>query len=185
MWSRIRSFETLQKTGLILFLLIGLVLVNGCGKKDAQTKGEDGKKLVVQKGDTVKVDYTGSLEDGTVFDQSREGQPLEFTVGFGQLIPGFDQAVEGMKLNEEKEVVIKPENAYGMRDESLVRPFPRSFFPKDFKAEIGMGITLQDQTGRQIPARIADIREDSIDIDLNNPLAEKELTFKIKIVEIR
>lgn len=162
---------TVKKVSFMLFLVMGLVLTNGCAKK-------------VEKGAKVKVQYTGRLEDGTVFDESKEGEPLEFTVGSGQVIPGFDKAVQGMKLNEEKEVTIKSEDAYGKRDETLIRNFPRTAFPKDFKPEKDRVIQLSDQTGRPRPGIIIDIIKDSIAIDLNHPLAGKDLTFKIKVIGI-
>ena len=172
MRERVAALIALTKVSLMLSLVIGLVLINGCGKK------------VVKKGDKVKVQYTGSLEDGTVFDSSKAGEPLEFTVGSGQMIPGFDKAVEGMKLNEEKKVTIKAEDAYGKRDEALIMEFPLASLPKNFKPEKGMMIPLQDPTGRQIPGTIIDITENSIIVDLNHPLAGKDLTFDIKVVGI-
>lgn len=140
--------------------------------------------MVVEKGNRVKVQYTGRLKDGTVFDKSKAGEPLEFTVGSGQIIPGFDKAVEGMKLNEEKKVTIKPEDAYGKRDETLIREFPKSSLPENFKPEKGVTIRLQDQTGRTIPGTITDIAENSMTIDLNHPLVGKDLTFNITVVGI-
>lgn len=140
--------------------------------------------MVVKKGDKVKVTYTGELSDGTIFDKSDDKEPLEFVVGTGQLIPGFDKAVEGMKLDEEKKVTIKAEDAYGKREEALTKEFPRTFFPEDFKAEKGMGIMLKDSDGRSIPARITDITENGITVDLNHPLAGKDLTFDIKVISI-
>lgn len=143
-----------------------------------------GKKMVAGKGDKAKVHYTGQLEDGTVFDESKTGEPLEFTVGSGQIIPGFDKAVEGMELNEEKKVTIESTDAYGKRDETLIREFPKSSLPENFEPEKGMVIRLQDQTGGAVPGTIMDITENSISIDLNHPLAGKDLTFNITVVGI-
>jgi peptidylprolyl isomerase len=140
--------------------------------------------MVIKKGDRVKVQYTGTLDDGTIFDKSEEGDPLEFTVGSEQVIPGFDKAVEGMSLNEEKSVIIKADDAYGQRDEALAKEFPPSFFPEDFNPEKGMVIGLQDQAGRSIPATITNISETGITVDLNHPLAGNDLTFDIKVVAI-
>jgi peptidylprolyl isomerase len=185
MRERIVVVTTLMKVSLMLFLIMGLVLINGCGKKEEKQPSEKGgEKTIVKKGDSVKIQYTGSLEDGTIFDSSKAGEPLEFTVGGGQIIPGFDEAVEGMKLNEEKKVTIKAEDAYGERDETLIREFPRNSLPENFKPEKGMVIQLQDQTGRPMPATIIDITENSITVDLNHPLAGKDLTFDIKVVGI-
>ena len=145
-------------------------------------KGEE--KMVIGKGDKAKVHYTGQLEDGTVFDESKTGEPLEFTVGSGQIIPGFDKAVEGMELNEEKKVTIESADAYGERDDTLIREFPKSSLPENFKPEKGTVIRLQDQAGGAVPGTIMDITENSITIDLNHPLAGKALTFNITVVGI-
>ena len=188
-----------MKVTLVLFLIMGLVLTNGCGRKEEKQPSvkeaekmlprkvipeKGGEKTLVKKGDRIKVQYTGTLQDGTIFDKSKEEEPLEFTVGSGQIIPGFDKAVEGMKLNEEKKVTLKPEDAYGKRDETAIREFPKSSLPENFKPEKGMVIRLQDQTGRAIPGTVTDITENNITIDLNHPLAGKDLTFNIKVIGI-
>lgn len=188
-----------MKITLVLFLIMGLVLINGCGRKEEKQPSvkeaekilprkvipdKGGEKALVKKGDRIKVQYTGTLQDGTMFDKSKEGGPLEFTVGSGQIIPGFDKAVEGMKLNEEKKVTLKPEDAYGKRDETAIREFPKNSLPENFKPEKGMMIKLQDQTGRAIPGTVTDITENSITVDLNHPLAGKDLTFDIKVIGI-
>ncbi|MFB0526903.1 MAG: peptidylprolyl isomerase [bacterium] len=179
------ALTTLMKVSLLLFLIMGLVLTNGCGRKEEkQSLGKESEKIITKKGDKVKVQYTGSLNDGTIFDKSKEEEPLEFTVGSGQVIPGFEKAVEGMKLNEEKKVTIKPEDAYGKRDETAIREYLKKALPENFKPEKSMVIRLQDQTGRAIPGTIIDITENSITIDLNHPLAGKDLTFNIKVVGI-
>ncbi len=185
MRKRIVALTTLMKVSLLLFLIMGLVLTNGCGRKEEkQSLEKESEKTIVKKGDRVKVQYTGTLQDGTIFDKSKEEEPLEFTVGSGQVIPGFEKAVEGMKLNEEKKVTLNTEDAYGKRDETLIRKVPKNSLPENFKPEKGMVIRLQDQTGRAIPGTIIDITENSITIDLNHPLAGKDLTFNIKVVGI-
>jgi peptidylprolyl isomerase len=146
------------------------------------TPNKGARKMVVKKGDRVKVQYTGTLDDGTIFDKSEEGDPLEFTVGSGQIISGFDNAVGGMSLNEEKRVTIKPEDAYGQRDEALIKEFLRSSL--SFTPEKGMVIRLKDQTGRSIPGTITYVTETGIVVDFNHPLAGKDLTFNIKVVAI-
>lgn len=161
----------LLKIGLILFLIMGIMTISGCAK-------------VVKKGSKIKVDYVGKLENGSVFDQSKPDTPLAFTVGSGQLIPGFDNAVVGMKLNQEKKITLKPEEAYGLRNETLIREFPKKNLPKDFKAEKGAMLQLKDQSGRAIPGIIVDITKDAIKVDLNHPLAGKTLVFDIKVVGI-
>ena len=191
--------RTLIKVSILLFLIMGSVLINGCGRKEEKQpsvkeaekilSGEvipekGGEKALVKRGDKVKVHYTGSLNDGTIFDKSKEEEPLEFTVGSGQIIPGFDRAVEGMKLNGEKKVTVKPEDAYGKRDETEIKEFPKNSLPENFKPEKGMVIKLQDQTGRAIPGTVTNITENNITIDLNHPLAGKDLAFDIKVVNI-
>lgn len=141
--------------------------------------------MMVKKGNTIKVQYTGKLEDGTVFDKSKKDEPLEFNVGSGKIIPGFDKAVEGMKLNEEKKVTLKPEEAYGRRDKTLIKQLPKSSLPDDLKPDKGMVLKLQDQGGRSIPATVVDMTEDNLVIDLNHPLAGRNLTFDITVVDIQ
>jgi len=188
-----------MKITLVLFLIMGLVLINGCGRKEERQPSvkeaekilprkvipeKRDEKALVKKGNRIKVHYTGTLQDGTIFDKSKEGEPLEFTVGSGQIIPGFDKAVEGMKLNEEKKVTLKTEDAYGKRDETAIREFPKNSLPENFKPEKGIMIKLQDQTGRAMPGTVTDITENSITVDLNHPLAGRDLTFDIKVIGI-
>lgn len=162
------------KAGLMLLVTAAVVLVLGCGKDE----------VVIKEGSKVKVMYEGTLADGSVFDKSEEGQPLEFTTGRGDVIPGFDNAVLGMKLNEKKEVTIPPEEAYGPRNETWIRKVPPSFFPDDMTPELNMTLSLQDGNGRPFPGTITEITPDSITIDLNHPLAGMELTFTVEIVGI-
>jgi len=138
--------------------------------------------MTVKKGDKIKVEYTGSLEDGTVFDTSEGKEPLEFEVGSGQIIKGFDEAVIGMKKGEEKTINIKPEDAYGPQNAQLTKKIPKSQLPQDQEPKPGMVLGIQTPDGQQIPARIVQVSEEDITIDLNHPLAGKTLTFKIKIV---
>ena len=140
---------------------------------------------VIKKGDKVKVEYTGSLEDGTVFDSSEmHDAPLEFIVGAGQLIKGFDEAVVGMKIGEEKEIKIPPEEAYGEHNPEFVKDMPRDCFPPEQEIQPGMMFMVALQDGRQIPVRVTAVTDENVTIDLNPPLAGKTLVFKIKIVEI-
>ena len=140
--------------------------------------------MAIKQGDTIKVDYTGSLEDGQVFDSSEGKQPLEFEVGAGKIIPGFDKAVVGMEKGEEKEITIKPEDAYGQPRDDLQKEVPRSALPQDQEPKEGMGLMMNTPQGQQIPARIVKVTEENITIDLNHPLAGKTLKFKIKISEV-
>ena len=171
--SNVSELISSVKSGVILFVMAAVVLAGGCGKDE-----------VVKQGSKVKVIYEGSLADGSVFDKSEESQPLEFTTGRGTVIPGFDKAVLGMKLNEKKEFTVPPEEAYGPRDETRIRKVLPSFFPDNVIPNANMTFSLQDENGRSFPGTITEITEDSITIDLNHPLAGKELTFKVEIVGI-
>ena len=142
--------------------------------------------IVVKKGDKVRVEYVGTLEDGTVFDSSeKHGEPLEFEAGVGQLIKGFDDAVLGMKKGEEKEVKIAPKDAYGEHNPELVKEMPRGLFPQNQDIKAGMVFMMGLQDGRQIPVKISQVSNDTITVDLNPLLAGKTLIFKIKIVAIQ
>jgi len=139
--------------------------------------------MAIKKGDKVKVEYTGTLEDGTVFDTSEGKQPLEFEVGTGKVIKGFDEALVGMEKDGEKAIKLKPEEDYGAPQDNLMQTIPREKLPKEPEPKPGMGIMLSTQEGKQFPARIAEVSEKDIKIDLNHPLAGKTLNFKIKVVE--
>lgn len=141
--------------------------------------------MAIKKGDKVKVEYTGTFEDGTVFDTTeKHGKPITFEVGSKQLIKGFDEAVVGMEKDEEKEITIKPEDAYGEPNDQLTQKVPRDKLPKEPTPEVGMMLALQGPDGKQIPARITEVSDNEVTIDLNHPLAGKTLKFKIKIVGI-
>jgi len=143
--------------------------------------------MKVKKGDKVKVEYEGKLENGEVFDSSNHGDhshPLEFTVGDGMVIKGFDVAIEGMEVGEEKEITLKPEDAYGDKNPDLKKDFPRDMLPKEREPEKGMVLMMGTPDGRQIPVEIVDVDKDKIVVDLNHPLAGKTLIFKVKVVEI-
>jgi len=140
---------------------------------------------IVEKGNKIKVEYVGSLEDGTVFDSSEKHNcPLEFVVGEGQLIKGFDDAVIGMKVGEEKEITLPPDQAYGEHNPEFVRDMPKNMFPEDQEIEPGMVFMVDLQDGRQLPVRVTNVSDENVTIDLNPPLAGKTLIFKIKVVEI-
>lgn len=140
--------------------------------------------MPVKNGDKIKVDYTGTLEDGKVFDTSEGKEPLEFEAGSGKVIKGFDEAVIGMEKGEEKEVKIPKEEAYGDINPELVKKVPRDKLPSDQEPKQGMVLLLKSPDGQQIPARIAEVSDTDVSIDLNHPLAGKNLTFKIKVVDI-
>jgi len=140
--------------------------------------------MVAQKGNIVKVEYEGRLEDGTVFDSTAKhgGEPLEFILQAGQMIKGFDNAVAGMEVGEEKEVTLQPEDAYGERNPEYVIRVPKENFPAEAKE--GMMIGLPMPNGQQAPAVIAKIEDTEVTLDLNAPMAGKVLIFKIKLVEV-
>jgi len=138
--------------------------------------------MAIVKGDKIKVEYEGSFEGGEVFDSSdKHGQPLEFEAGAGKVVKGFDNAVIGMEVGEEKEVTLKPEDAYGMPDPRAVQRVPKRMMPPDVEVGSELGIPLDG--GQTMPAKVIEIVGDMIKIDMNHPLAGKTLIFKIKIVE--
>jgi len=136
--------------------------------------------------DKVTLDYEGRLESGEIFDTSKHEEhshPLTFTVGEGQVIPGFEKAVLGMNVDEEKEFEILPEDAYGMPDERLFQEVPRNVLPSEPQPEVGMTLMMQTPQGN-IPVMISEVKSDSVILNLNHPLAGKKLIFKIKILSI-
>jgi FKBP-type peptidyl-prolyl cis-trans isomerase 2 len=142
--------------------------------------------MPITKGSKVKVDYEGTFDDGSVFDSSTHGDhshPLEFEAGSGQVIKGFDDAVIGMEKGQEKTIKLKPEQAYGYVNAQMVQKIPREKVPKDQDIKAGMMVALGTPDGHQIPARITEVTDEFITIDLNHPLAGKNLNFKIKVVE--
>ncbi len=138
-----------------------------------------------KEGDKVKVQYTGKLQDGTVFDQSEDENPLEFTIGEGKLIPAFEEAVAGMSVGDEKTVDISKENAYGEPREDLKMDVAKEDLPEDIDPQEGMQLQVKNQeSGKNIPVRITDVADEQITIDANHPLAGQDLTFDIELVEI-
>ena len=132
---------------------------------------------VVMRGDNVKVNYTGTLNDGTVFDKSAQGEPLSFAVGSGQVIAGFDEAVMGMAVGESKVVHIPVDKAYGVRNEELVMQVPIEQVPPDLKPEIGLRLEMGGMNGEIIRVMVTDISATHITLDANQPLAGNDLTF--------
>lgn len=139
---------------------------------------------MVEEGKYAVIHYKGTFENGEVFDSSMDGDPFEFLVGSGQVIPGFDTAVRDMKINDEKDVYIAADDAYGQYDDSLIYRFPVGQVEGQFTPELGMTIGLQLEDGRQMPATITDISNDTITVDMNHPLAGKNLNFHIKLLEV-
>ncbi len=138
----------------------------------------------VQVGDTVKVHYTGSLEDGTVFDSSSGKAPLEFKVGEGKLISGFEDAVLGMEVGEKKKVNIPFENAFGPHREELVLEVEKNMFPPHLEPYEGQQLQIPQQDGRTVAVVVTKITDDKVTLDANHPLAGKNLIFEIEVVEI-
>ena len=137
----------------------------------------------IKHGDTISVNYTGTLESGEVFDSSEGNPPLKFTVGAGQLIKGFDDTVVGMKKGDKKNVTITPENAYGERRDDHVVDFPRANIPEDMEMKVGTVVQLSDESGRAFPAVVTEINNDAVKMDVNHPLAGKTLIFDVEIAE--
>ncbi|RKX21394.1 MAG: peptidylprolyl isomerase [Candidatus Zixiibacteriota bacterium] len=139
---------------------------------------------LVKEGDTIKVHYTGKFPDGTSFDSSRDREPLEFTVGAGQLIKGFDGGVRGMEVGEQKTVEVPPDDAYGKKAKSLVTVIKKSEFPDGITPSVGQQLQTEDQGGRPVNLRVTKIEGEEVTLDANHPLAGKTLVFDIEVVEI-
>lgn len=138
----------------------------------------------VKAGDTVSVHYHGKLTDGTTFDSSEGRAPLQFTVGEGQVIKGFDDALIDMAIGDKKTVNIPVDEAYGpARSENFIE-FPKSDFPEDMKPEVGIQLHLSDNMGNHFPVVVSEVKEDSVVLDANHPLAGKDLVFDIELVGI-
>ena len=138
----------------------------------------------VKEGDKIKVHYTGKLEDGSVFDSSDGRDPLEFEVGAGKIIPGFDAGVRGMAVGDKKTVEIEPGDAYGVHHDRLVAKVKATDFPKDITPRIGQQLQTQDKNGRPVNVRVTEIENGQVTLDANHPLAGKKLIFEIELVEI-
>lgn len=137
-----------------------------------------------KQGDTVKVHYSGTLSDGTVFDSSAGRDPLQFTLGAGQIIPGFERAVEGLAAGDKTTTVIPPEQAYGEHQPEAVLEVPLARLPPDLNPEVGQQLQMQGENGQPIPVRVTGMSDDTVTIDANHPLAGKELTFAIELVAV-
>lgn len=138
----------------------------------------------VKKGDTVKVHYHGKLTNGTTFDSSEGREPLEFEVGGGMVIPGFDDGVTGMAIGEKKTIHIPADQAYGPKQEEMIMEFPRDRFPADMVPEVGMQLNMSNGSGQNFPVTIAEVREAVVVLDANHPLAGEDLVFDLELVAI-
>ncbi len=137
-----------------------------------------------QSGDTVRVHYTGTLDDGTVFDSSRDGDPIEFQLGSGEVIDGFDRAVSGLEVGESREVELEPDDAYGERSDDLVIDVERGDLPEDLDPEVGQTLAVEGADGEEMAAWVAEVGEEAITVDLNHPLAGRTLVFEVELVGI-
>ena len=157
-----------------LILLLSAILFTGCGGT-----------AVAKTGDTVKVHYTGTLDDGTIFDTSVSDEPLEFTIGQDPIIPGFEQAIIGMKVGESKTVDIPADEAYGQPSDDLITEFNRFELPEDIDPVVGMRLEMTGQDGSSIIALVTQVTETTVTLDANFPLAGEDLTFEIELVSIQ
>ena len=140
---------------------------------------------MVNDGNTVKVHYTGKIEDGTTFDTSVGGEPLEFTLGEGKIIPGFEKAVRELQVGQSKTTTIPAEEGYGPHLDNLVLEVNRSQIPEDIDPEVGQTLQMQREDGRTAVVIVTDVTETTMTVDANHPLAGKDLTFEIELVEIK
>ena len=159
--------------GLIL-LTISMPFLLGCSAEK-----------VAKEGDTVKVHYTGKLEDGTVFDSSREREPFEVTIGSGGAIPGFENGIIGMALGDTKTITILPEEAYGPKRDELVMTISKDEFPPDIEPSVGQQLQMRHPSGNVVNVTIMDVMKDSVTLDANHHLAGKTLIFEVELMEIK
>lgn len=139
----------------------------------------------VQGNETVKLHYTGKLNDGQVFDSSIEREPLEVKLGEGRLIPGFEKGLVDMKVNDKKTITIPKEEAYGDVQKELFQKIPSENLPQEIKPEVGMGLVSKNPDGSERQLRVADVKDDFIIVDANHPLAGQDLTFDLELLEIK
>lgn len=136
-------------------------------------------------GDTVKVHYHGKLTDGTTFDSSEGREPLEFEIGSGMVIAGFDEGVTGMAEGDKKTIQIPADEAYGQKQDDLLMEFPKDRFPAEMVPEVGMQLNMSNGQGQNFPVVIREVREDVVVLDANHPLSGEDLTFDLEMVEIK
>ena len=139
---------------------------------------------MVENGQKVKIHYTGTLDDGSQFDSSAGRDPLEFEMGAGMVIPGFEKGVEGMDIGEKKTIHIPAAEAYGERREDMIMQFERSQLPEDIKPEVGMGLQMQGPEGQPVPVTVTAVDEENITIDANHQLAGQNLNFELELIEV-
>lgn len=143
--------------------------------------------MTVKQGDKVKIEYEGRLDDGNIFDTTQHGEhshPLEFVLGEGKILPAFEQQIVGMEKGQEKEFKLSSEQAYGEHNPDAKKEFPRNMLPPGQEPKPGMVLMLGTPQGQQMPVKILEVTDDKIVVDFNHPLAGKDLTFKIKLIDI-
>ncbi len=138
----------------------------------------------LQNGDKVKVHYHGKLRSGETFDSSEGRDPLEFTVGSGQVIKGFDDGVKGMNIGDKKTFEIHVDNAYGAKSEEMIIEFPKTQFPDDMTPEVGAQLMMSNGSGQSFPVTVAEVKSESVLLDANHPLAGQDLIFEIELLEV-
>lgn len=167
----------MRNVGLLVIVLSGILLVTGCTGKEGLAMAKDGN--------TVKVHYTGKLDDGTIFDTSVEREPLEFTIGAGQIIPGFEEAVRRMQVGQVKTVTIPADEAYGPHNEDMVLVVERDKLPENLNPVVGQRLQKQQENGNMDVVVVTEFSDTTITLDANHPLAGKALTFEIELVEMK
>jgi peptidylprolyl isomerase len=175
-----------------IIAVIVAVMAAGCIEKDERTpsttqstpKATPVPTATAKDGDTVKVHYTGTLRDGSVFDTSVEREPLQFTIGRGLVIPGFEQGVVGMELGESKTITIPADQAYGPYYEELVWVVDRNQLPASMEPEVGQQLQTTQANGQIVVVTVINVSESTVTVDANHRLAGKDLTFEIRLVEI-
>jgi FKBP-type peptidyl-prolyl cis-trans isomerase 2 len=140
--------------------------------------------MTAKANDKVKVHYKGTLSDGEVFDSSEGKDPLEFTLGAGQVIPGLEKGIIGMEAEESKTINVPAAEAYGERKEELIQQVPKAQLPPEINPEVGLQLVSQTPDGQKIPLVVTEVQEDNIVVDANHPLADKDLTFEVTLVGI-
>ncbi len=138
----------------------------------------------VKAGDTVRIHYTGTLDDGTVFDSSDGREPLEFTVGSGEIIPGLDTAIAGLEVGQTSTVEVPATEAYGPHDPQGLQEVARAAVPEHIPLEIGTPLAMKTPEGESVAVRVAQVSADVVVLDANHPLAGRDLTFEVKVLEI-
>lgn len=165
----------MRLVGIAVALIVGCMIFIQVGSAEV---------AVIKDGSKVAFEYTLTV-DGNVVDSSQGGAPLSYVQGDGKMIPGLTSQLAGMKVAEEKTIEVKPEDGYGMPNPAGIKEIPMSAVPKDLKPEVGMVLQMQDEAGKLFPAKVTEIKADSLIVDLNHPLAGKTLIFKVKIASIQ